>query len=392
MNCQFHANWAQAEGGGLWCQSKSSPTLSDCLFRGNVAKVGGGLSVAEGQPVITNCIFEHNEAEYGAGLASRYMGHPLVSHCTFSGNQSPNGAALYIGYLSLGTVKNCILWNHGREIVNDEDSSFDITFSGIKGHWPGQGNIDVDPLFAVPGHWVHSNDPNLPVESNDPNAVWVSGDYHLKSKAGRWILKRPVEPNSASGSWVFDDVTSPCIDAGDPNMPVTLEPSPNGGIVNMGAYGQTEEASKSALDLVSGASQYRFISNQSTLVQTGGFAGVNWTHVVEGHFVIDVDLNAGTAAFLQVDANAMDQDFPDRVLDPNTALNMTNLTGVIDHNGSIRFSGQAANEVSVDLQITTLEQGLIHLTGRTTPPPGSADFFILTLDAHAQRMYGNITD
>jgi hypothetical protein len=44
---------------------------------------------------------------------------------------------------------------------------------------------------------------------------------------------------------VIDDVTSPCIDAGDPNTPIGDELFPNGGVVNMGAYGGTAEASKS---------------------------------------------------------------------------------------------------------------------------------------------------
>ncbi len=50
-------------------------------------------------------------------------------------------------------------------------------------------------------------------------------------------------PNSES--WIQDDVTSPCIDAGDPNTPVGDEPESNGGVINMGAYGGTAEASKS---------------------------------------------------------------------------------------------------------------------------------------------------
>jgi hypothetical protein len=64
-----------------------------------------------------------------------------------------------------------------------------------------------------------------------------SGDYHLKSQAGRW--------NPDSKSWVLDNVTSPGIDAGDPTNPVGPEPFPNGGRINMGAYGGTVEASKS---------------------------------------------------------------------------------------------------------------------------------------------------
>jgi len=48
----------------------------------------------------------------------------------------------------------------------------------------------------------------------DPNA-YVLGDYHLKSKAGHW--------NPRTCTWVLDDVTSPCIDAGDPNATFGLE-------------------------------------------------------------------------------------------------------------------------------------------------------------------------
>jgi len=40
-------------------------------------------------------------------------------------------------------------------------------------------------------------------------------------------------------------MTSPCIDAGDPNSPIGTEPFPNGGRVNMGAYGAGDKAGKS---------------------------------------------------------------------------------------------------------------------------------------------------
>jgi hypothetical protein len=98
----------------------------------------------------------------------------------------------------------------------------------------GSGNLDEDPCFADPGYW----DPNGTVD--DPNDdFFVEGDYHLKSQAGRWD---PVNQR-----WVNDDATSPCIDAGDPNGPVGEEPFPNGGRINMGAYGGTDKASKSLL-------------------------------------------------------------------------------------------------------------------------------------------------
>ncbi|MHC4676921.1 MAG: hypothetical protein ACYTBZ_30935, partial [Planctomycetota bacterium] len=73
---------------------------------------------------------------------------------------------------------------------------------------------------------------------NDPNDdFWIDGDYHLKSQAGRW--------DRDDGRWTKDDVTSPCIDAGDMSSHIDHEPFPNGGRINMGAYGGTAEASKS---------------------------------------------------------------------------------------------------------------------------------------------------
>ena len=56
------------------------------------------------------------------------------------------------------------------------------------------------------------------------------------------MLLDPNEP----GLWVLDDQTSPCIDAGDPTVnPMTIEPMPNGGRINIGAYGRTAYASRS---------------------------------------------------------------------------------------------------------------------------------------------------
>ena len=79
----------------------------------------------------------------------------------------------------------------------------------------GTGAISVDPLFADPDN----------------------GNFYLKSKIGRW--------NPTTKTWVTDTVDSPCIDAGDPADVCTNEPAPNGNRINMGAYGNTEQASKS---------------------------------------------------------------------------------------------------------------------------------------------------
>ena len=78
----------------------------------------------------------------------------------------------------------------------------------------GRGDISEDPRFVNPAAY----------------------DFHLKSRYGRWDGKK----------WGKDKATSPCIDVGDPKSEYKNEPKPNGGRVNIGAYGNTSKASKSA--------------------------------------------------------------------------------------------------------------------------------------------------
>ncbi len=61
----------------------------------------------------------------------------------------------------------------------------------------------------------------------------ISGDFHPKSTQGRY----------KDGVWMVDPVMSPLIDAGSPSIACTNEPSPNGGILNIGAYGNSKQAS-----------------------------------------------------------------------------------------------------------------------------------------------------
>jgi parallel beta-helix repeat protein len=248
-NCAFIANEA-SEGGGMWSDAS---TLTNCTFIANKARNWGGGIWLWFDDTVSNCTFTGNSAGICGGAIYMFDSDLLLTNCTLTDNSAPNGNALasdkFFEAPSNIELKNCIVWGVGNEIWNDDGSSITISYSDIQGSqagiydpydsvvW-GQGNIDTDPFFADPGYWVDANDPNVIVEPNDPNnALWVNGDYHLKSEAGRW------DPNSES--WVIDDITSPCIDAGDPLTPVMYEPHPRGCFINMGSYGGTEEASKS---------------------------------------------------------------------------------------------------------------------------------------------------
>jgi hypothetical protein len=194
--------------GGIYCYG-SSPTVCNCLIVGNRAynDTGSGLYCID-----SNAVFEN---------------------CTISGNYaSLEGAGLYLCESDV-VIVNSIIWdNLPQEIKTACGLDPVIAYSDIVGKWPKQGNISADPCFINTGYW------NINGTPEDPNDdLWIDGDYHLKSQAGRW------DPNSQN--WIVDDVTSPCIDAGDPNSPIGDEPDPNGGRINIGTYGGTSEASKS---------------------------------------------------------------------------------------------------------------------------------------------------
>jgi len=164
--------------------------------------------------------------------------HAVFSHCTIADN---NGGLQGAGICLVNSnvvLTNSIIWdNTPKAILASGTSQPSITYTDVTGGWSGLGNIHTDPLFARPGYWANAEDPSVVVGPEDPMAVWTEGDYHLRSQAGRW--------DPATSTWVQDDLTSPCIDAGDPTGPVGYEPLPNGGVLNAGAYGGTLQASRS---------------------------------------------------------------------------------------------------------------------------------------------------
>ena len=186
-NCAFTSNTVLSDGGGM-SNFSSNPIVTNCTFTGNWAKgytkkyqypwhiysfhlpgMGGAIKNNDSKPVLTNCTFADNRAEFGNAISF-----------------DPTGSWPKSGPSEIRLI-NCILWDGGDEIFNDDGSTITIAYSDVEGGWPGEGNIDSDPCFVDPGYW----DPNsTPTDPNDD--FWVDGDYHLN-----WL--------------------SPCFNAGDPN-------------------------------------------------------------------------------------------------------------------------------------------------------------------------------
>jgi hypothetical protein len=295
-------------GGGILCYA-SSPRVVDCIVAGNIALSGGGIALHTSYATITNCIITKNIASYrpwswyserdgsGGGIATsdHRDSNPVFRNCIVSGNCSSiygggiycagdfilvncticgnrtgeygrgGGISCQASHRNKGVLRNCIIWGNtakwGKQLAHMSggilgEMRLELANCTIQGGNPNdiwiiedrvEGNwISGDPYFANAGYWDPNGmgNPNIDprfrldwIGDNPNDDIWVDGDYHLKSQAGRW--------DPAAQAWIVDDVTSPCIDAGDPNSPIGLEPFPNGGRINMGAYGGTVEASKS---------------------------------------------------------------------------------------------------------------------------------------------------
>ncbi|NIP26216.1 MAG: DUF1565 domain-containing protein [Phycisphaerae bacterium] len=288
-NCSFIANSAHTvlhyggSGGGIYTVSYSGtghPEVVNCVFEGNSAASGGGIS-SGGELVVTDCIFNKNKGGGIRGTATELKGCSFtsnqgggifigsdshLSNCLFTGNIGGGLQAQdcdivitncsFIGNITSAffagiwndegdtTVTNCISWGNiskdgvteSAQIATHDPAVINYCcIQGWTGALGGTGNIGADPCFVSEGYWDAL--PDFNDDYWERHIRWSGGDYHLKSQAGRWDANKE--------RWTKDDVTSSCIDAGDMAGPIGLEPFPNGGVINMGVYGGTAEASKS---------------------------------------------------------------------------------------------------------------------------------------------------
>jgi hypothetical protein len=222
--------------------TKCSAIITENVIKGSSSDHGIVLR-DKSTPIVTNNVISNcpNGGIAVENACTAILVNNTIVNCTKGIHCFDLGRVGFPYYLTPGggtaTVINCIIWDCSPSIqledspntqAKDRGSHVTVSYCDIKGGrnsvsvsgtystvaW-GQGNINADPQFAAPGN----------------------RDYHLKSQAGRW--------NPLSQSWVQDALTSPCIDAGDPNSDGTAELWPHGQRINMGAYGGTPQASMS---------------------------------------------------------------------------------------------------------------------------------------------------
>ncbi len=217
--------------GGIKLWASSEPTISHCTISDNGFGVTSWAETASRRILRSAGLFR-NCLVTGNRRGGFFGGMPTLSNCTVADN---------LGYgldCRTAVIENSIVYfNNGGEENITTFKAPTITYSDIQGGWDGAGNADLDPLFVAEGTWTSAGQ-------------WLAGDYHLQSEGWSW--------DAVGGTWTWDEATSPCIDAGDPSLPLGEEPLCEEGTVlgeraantalNMGAYGGTAEASLAPRD------------------------------------------------------------------------------------------------------------------------------------------------
>ncbi|MFH2001828.1 MAG: right-handed parallel beta-helix repeat-containing protein, partial [Planctomycetota bacterium] len=180
-HCIISNNLGFTYGAGFYCTHASDMKLIHCTITENETEnQGGGIWCSDSEPLILNCIISQNKARRGAGIYSSYGEHqPVVVNTNIVMNHASNSASGF--YCDSGAIiTNSILWNFTSsgmdEIFYGNHGDLQITYSVIKGGWPGAGNIEAQPEFLFP----------------------YNNDFHILS-------------------------TSPCIDAGSDELVYLLE-------------------------------------------------------------------------------------------------------------------------------------------------------------------------
>jgi len=185
--------WAAYSGiisNNIICYNSTSGSNSGYLI------AGGGVAISQtvpGNTIMSNCIIANNYSEQAGGGVCVYNKSELTMiNNTISSNEAGiSGSGIYLNKDSTLKIGNSIIYGNINDEIAYETVSPTITFSNIKGSWPGTGNIDAAPLFADPFNLdfhIKYNSPcrdtgdktflGLPAfdNENDPRVAWGEVD------------------------------------------------------------------------------------------------------------------------------------------------------------------------------------------------------------------------
>jgi parallel beta-helix repeat protein len=166
-----------ATNGGMLIDG-ASPTLINCIFHGNTNNGNGGAIrvINDSAPRLVSLLIINQSSVNGSGGAvyNDSSSSPELINCTLVGNSAQWGGGIYNDGGS-PKLTNCIIWGNSAVSVGDQIESMGgnpvVTYSCIEGGYSGAGNIDANPLFIDPdgADGIPGNiDDDLRIQDNSP--------------------------------------------------------------------------------------------------------------------------------------------------------------------------------------------------------------------------------
>ena len=137
---------------GILCNA-SHPTIRNCI----ITSEGTGIwCVGNASPVILNCLLTRNATR---AVSCHDNSRPTFVHCNIVGNGDPP-EAMDCSAAAMPTLKNCIVWGNPAGAFAVEDETHILArHCCIQGGWPGEGNMDVDPMLTQSLGHLHVGSP-----------------------------------------------------------------------------------------------------------------------------------------------------------------------------------------------------------------------------------------
>ena len=348
-NMHIYDNEAGGSGGGILIGSESELTISDAHIYDNTSgNSGGGMMIGATSTVtVEHAVIVGNSALKGGGIASK-TGSSTFHHATVSDNSaSGEGNGIYLRLNAEMVIHNSIVTANDSDVVfiDDSLSTLDISYSNIEGGWPGEGNIDADPLFCDP----ESGDYHLAVNSSSVGAGQDGYDMGASGVGCDVINDAPV----AYDADVFTDE----------NTPVTI--TLNGDDIN-GDYFTFEVVEEPGNGNLSSHGQYLNFDGVDDYVEipSASFGGLfsiqawvyttdiyqNWQRIIDfgngssdNNIVLGFIGNEGRMFFESYDGNRTEKLITDALFPQNQWVHVVAINDA-DGNASIYWNGELKAE------------------------------------------------
>jgi len=198
-----HGAGTYREGGGI-LSAKSDPTIRYNLIINNeatntsgvVSSGGGGIRAGDGNPSILSNVIIANKGRYGAGIVLNFTGAIVRNNIITnnSGGQDYGGGALWMNangsfgkfienntivgnqvtgvyvYQGSSVIRNSVIWDNSSAQISARTGGPTVTFSDVQCGIAGNGNLNLDPLFADSSYYLNTNSPCI--DAGDSSTIY----------------------------------------------------------------------------------------------------------------------------------------------------------------------------------------------------------------------------